>query len=92
MAGPDVIAEHKEFCKYDEENVPELSDAQRIVDFINQYNDVPEEVTLVVHCHGGVSRAAAVAKWAAEFYRLPLWQLGDGVHRLDGENPRVLRY
>lgn len=52
---------------------------------------MPEEVRLVVHCHGGVSRSAAVAKWAGEFYAVPLPQLGDDVHELDWANPRVLR-
>jgi predicted protein tyrosine phosphatase len=84
-------AEHKGICKYDEDKAPELSDAQRIVEFIKQYSETSEEVRLIVHCHGGVSRSAAVAKWAGEFYRVPLPQLGDGIHLLDGANPRVLR-
>jgi hypothetical protein len=32
-----------------------------------------------------------MAKWAGEFYRVPLPQLGNGIHLLDGANPRVLR-
>ena len=83
--------EHKVICKYDEDKAPELSDAERIVEFIDKYRDAPEEVRLIVHCHGGVSRSAAVAKWAGEFYRVPLPQLDDGIHLLDGANPRVLR-
>lgn len=84
-------AEHKEVCKYDEEKAPELSDAQRIVHFINQYCNTSEELRLIVHCHGGISRSVAVAKWTAEFYCVPLTQLGDGTHTLGGANPRVLR-
>lgn len=83
--------EHKEICKYDEDKAPELRDAQRIVKFISRHHGAPEELRLIVHCHGGVSRSAAVAKWAGEFYRVPLPQLGDGIHLLDGANPRVLR-
>jgi predicted protein tyrosine phosphatase len=90
---PDQMSEeeHKLICKYDEEKAPELIDAQRIVEFINRHHASPEQVRLVVHCHGGVSRSAAVAKWVGEVYRVPLPQLGDGSHELDGANPRVLR-
>ena len=90
---PDQMSEeeHKVICKYDEDKAPELSDAQRIVEFVNKHRDAPEEVRLIVHCHGGVSRSAAVAQWAGGFYRVPLPQLGDGIHLLDGANPRVLR-
>ena len=84
-------AEHKVICKYDEDKAPELSDALRIVEFIDKYRDAPEEVRLIVHCQGGVSRSAAVAKWAGEFYQVPLSQLGDGIHLLDAANPRVMR-
>lgn len=84
-------AEHKLVCKWDEDKAPELGDAQRIVEFIYRHHDAPAEVRLIVHCHGGVSRSAAVAQWAGEFYRVPLPQLGDGIHLLDGANPRVIR-
>ncbi|WP_137921456.1 dual specificity protein phosphatase family protein [Hydrogenophaga sp. 2FB] len=90
---PDQMSEeeHKVICKYDEDKAPELSDAKRIVEFIDKYRDAPEEVRLIVHCQGGVSRSAAVAKWAGEFYRVPLPQVGDGIHLLEGANPRVIR-
>jgi hypothetical protein len=84
-------AEHKVACKWDEDKAPELGDAKRIVEFINRHHSVHEKVRLIVRCHGGVSRSAAVAKWAGEFYRVPLPQLGDGIHLLDGANSRVLR-
>ena len=45
-------AEHKLACKWVEDRAPELSDAQRIVEFINRYRDASEEVRLIVHCHG----------------------------------------
>lgn len=90
---PDQMTEeeHKVICKYDEEKGPELIDAQRIVEFINRHQGTLEEVRLVVHCHGGVSRSAAVAKWVSEFYAVPLPQFGDGIHNLEGANPRVLQ-
>lgn len=90
---PDQITEeeHKVICKYDEEKAPELIDAQSIVEFIDRHHVAHEEVRLIVHCRGGVSRSAAVAKWVGEVYRVPMPQLGDGVHELDGANPRVLR-
>lgn len=90
---PDQMSdtEHKLACKWDEDKAPELSDAQGILKFISKYHDAPEEVRLIVHCHGGVSRSAAVAKWASETYKVPMPQLGDGVHLLEGANPRVLR-
>jgi len=84
-------AEHKLACKWDEDRAPELSDALRIVAFTNKHRDAPEELRLIVHCHGGVSRSAAVAKWVGATYGVPLPQLGDGIHLLDGANPRVLR-
>lgn len=90
---PDQMSEeeHKVICKYDEEKAPELIDAQRIVEFIKKHHTSAEQVRLVVHCHGGVSRSAAVVKWVGEIYRAPMPQLGDGIHNLGGANPRVLR-
>ncbi|QHE83388.1 dual specificity protein phosphatase family protein [Hydrogenophaga sp. BPS33] len=92
-AWPDQMSEeeHKAICKYDEEKAPELIDAQRIVEFVSTHHEAPEEMRLVVHCQSGISRSAAVAKWVGEFHRIPLPQLGDGIHKLDGANPRVLR-
>lgn len=69
----------------------EIIDAQRIVEFINRHHESTEVVTLVVHCYGGVSRSAAVAKWAGKTYAAPLPQLDDGIHDLEGANPRVMR-
>ncbi|WP_382322400.1 hypothetical protein ACFJI0_22635 [Hydrogenophaga sp. UC242_53] len=83
--------EHKVICKYDEEKAPELIDARRIVEFVGRHHETPDEIRLVVHCQGGISRSAAVAKWVGEAYEVQLPQLGDGIHVLDGANPRVLR-
>lgn len=84
-------AEHRAACTWDEDRAPELFDAQRIVEFVKRHHRATEAATLVVHCHGGVSRSAAVAQWVGETLGVPIPQLGDGVHTLEGANPRVLR-
>ena len=90
---PDRMSEveHRAACTWDEDRAPELVDAQRIVEFVNRHHRTIEAVTLVVHCHGGVSRSAAVAQWVGEKLDVAMPQLGDGVHTLEGANPRVLR-
>jgi rhodanese-related sulfurtransferase len=40
--------------------------AQSIVDFLTKLPDTVD--TLIVHCHAGISRSAAVAKFAADFF------------------------
>jgi predicted protein tyrosine phosphatase len=84
-------AEHRAACTWDQDRAPELVDAQRIVEFVNRHHRATEALTLVVHCHGGVSRSAAVAQWVGETLGVPLPQLEDGIHTLEGANPRVLR-
>jgi predicted protein tyrosine phosphatase len=42
--------------------------AQQIVKYITAIADKID--TLVIHCHAGISRSSAVAKWAAEKYGL----------------------
>lgn len=90
---PEVMSvqEHLAACTMETGRAPEIGDAQRIVEFINRYHESTEAVSLVVHCYGGVSRSAAVAKWAGMTYKAPLPQLDDGIHDLDGANPRLLR-
>ena len=84
-------AEHRAACTCDEDRAPELIDAQRIVEFVNRHHRSTEAVTLVVHCYGGVSRSAAVGQWVGETLGVALPQLEDGIHTLEGANPRVLR-
>jgi predicted protein tyrosine phosphatase len=90
---PDQLTEeeHKAACTWDDDRAPELADAQKIAAFVARHHASPIPTKLVVHCHGGVSRSAAVAKWVGHTYGIPMPQLGDGVHRLEGANPRVLR-
>lgn len=84
-------AEHRAACIWEEDRAPELVDAEKIIDFVNRHHRATEAVTLVVHCHGGVSRSVAVAQWVGEALGVPMPQLGDGMHKLEGANPRVLR-
>lgn len=84
-------AEHRAACTWDEDRAPEQVDAQRILEFVNKHRSAAETLSLVVHCHGGVSRSAAVARWVCEKLGVPMPQLGDGMHSLEGPNPRVLR-
>lgn len=90
---PDHLTEeeHKAACTWDDDRAPELADAQKIAAFVATHHATPKLTKLVVHCHGGVSRSAAVAKWVGATYGIPMPQLGDGIHRLEGANPRVLR-
>ena len=49
-----------------------VMDAQQAKQIIKFVKDVaPEVVGIMVHCQGGISRSAAVAKWIAERYQLP---------------------
>ena len=84
-------AEHRTACTWDEDRAPELADAQRIVAFISRHHSATDPVSLVVHCHGGLSRSAAVVRWESETMSVPMPQLEDGVHTLEGANPRVCR-
>ncbi|MBA4264310.1 MAG: hypothetical protein C0453_04450, partial [Comamonadaceae bacterium] len=90
---PDQLTkeENKSACTWDDDRAPELADAQKIAAFVATHHATSKPTKLVVHCHGGVSRSAAVAKWVGATYGIPMPQLGDGIHRLEGANPRVLR-
>ena len=46
-----------------------LANAMTIVKFVHQ--TAPNIEEMIVHCQGGISRSAAVAKWIAEAYDLP---------------------
>lgn len=43
--------------------------ALAIVQFVHE--NAPVVTGLIVHCQGGISRSAAVAKWISEAYKLP---------------------
>jgi len=85
------VEQHLAACTWEGDRAPELSDAQQIVQFVHKHHFSTEPTRLAVHCHAGVSRSAAVAQWVATAHGVPLPQLGDGVHKLDRANPRVVR-
>lgn len=55
--------------------------ARRIVAFVQSV--APHVEGVMVHCQGGTSRSAAIAKWIAEEYRLPF------NHKYQGYNQDV---
>ncbi|KWT98282.1 MULTISPECIES: hypothetical protein [unclassified Variovorax] len=64
--------EHARFCQGAGELVPTLTDAKRIFDFLTLHRFSDEKLKLVVHCHGGISRSAAVAEWISVNLWLPI--------------------
>ncbi|TBR76877.1 MAG: hypothetical protein EPN64_06550, partial [Burkholderiaceae bacterium] len=79
--------EHSRLAQGPGERVPSLQDAKKIVDFINTNQRSTERLHLVVHCFGGVSRSAAVARWASMKCMVPIL----GTISTDRANPRLLR-
>jgi predicted protein tyrosine phosphatase len=68
-------AEHRIACTWDDDRAPELRDALKIVAFISRHHSATDPVSLIVHCYGGVSRSAAVARWVSETMNVQLPQL-----------------
>lgn len=89
-AWPDepTSAEHQMFASRGE-RLPALSDAARIVTYLQHHHATPDPVTLIVHCHGGISRSAAVAEWASVRYWLPISLQKD--QTTERANPRLIR-
>lgn len=69
--------EHARFCQAKGNRVPALSDARQLVEFLHKHGTSTEQLKLVVHCYGGISRSAAVATWAAARFWLPLPRAAD---------------
>lgn len=90
---PDQMTEeeHEQVCTLVVSRAPELTDAQRIAEFVQRHHQAQAPLHLVVHCRAGSSRSAAVAQWAAEATGAPLPQLQAEGRRLDNANPRLLR-
>jgi len=78
--------EHAKFARGNERIVA-LSDAQAIVEFLDKYHQTFDQLTLVTHCFGGISRSAAVAAWASARYWAPL----TSKRSTDYANPRLMR-
>jgi predicted protein tyrosine phosphatase len=68
---PDDV-DHAIFSQGRGEKIPSLTDARKIVEFINKHQQSDEEVTLIAHCFAGISRSAAVASWASSKYQIPI--------------------
>lgn len=79
--------EHARFAQGRGERVPTLSDAQAIVTFLDKHHQTFDQLTLVAHCMGGISRSAAVASWASVRYWAPI----NCVMSTDWANPRLMR-
>jgi len=89
-AWPDepCLACHEQFASRGE-RLPALSDAERIVTYLKHHHASPDPVRVIIHCHAGISRSAAVAEWASVRYWIPLTLMKD--QSTDRANPRLLR-
>lgn len=65
-----------------------IEQAELMVSFINEQQKRPQPLALLVHCLGGVSRSAAVARFAQEYLGLPT--VKPSLSKVS-PNPRVLR-
>ena len=81
--------EHARFAQGRGERIPTLDDAVSIAAFIGRYHASPEDLTLYAHCHGGVSRSAAIAVFVSVWLAAPIPDLS--LRSADFFNPRVLR-
>lgn len=79
--------EHARFAKRKGERIFTMTDAREILKFLALHHSTFENLTLIVHCYGGISRSAAVAKWASVKYWAPITGKRTPVY----PNPRVLR-
>lgn len=79
--------EHAQFAQGPGERVPTLTDARKIVEFLDRHHQTFDQLVLVVHCYGGISRSAAVASWAASRYWAPIGTM----RGTDYANKRLMR-
>lgn len=79
--------QHARFAQGRGERVPTLTDAAAIVEFLAKHHGTFDQLTLVAHCQGGISRSAAVASWAAVRYWAPI----NSVMTTDWANKRLIR-
>lgn len=80
-------AEHARVVQMVGERVCTLSDARAVIAFLEKHHSSFDQLTLVVHCQGGISRSAAVASWASVRYWAPMV----GVRSAEWPNLRLLR-
>lgn len=57
--------------RMDNEKIFALSDAVRIVNFVEQYHSSSEEYNLIAHCKSGVGRSAAIAEFFGIIHNIP---------------------
>lgn len=62
----DLVEPVADSPKYGPESLFTPAQAQDVVDFVRRLHDLPEPITMVVHCEAGVSRSSAVALYVAE--------------------------
>lgn len=88
---PDVPSdeEHARFCQGAGMRVPDMRDAEKIASFVDGHHRSDESLELLIHCHAGVSRSAAIAKWASTYTDVPL--SSNCRCSTERANPRVLR-
>jgi predicted protein tyrosine phosphatase len=80
-------AEHARYAQCIGERICTLSDAHAIVQFLARHHGAFEQLRLLVHCQGGISRSAAVASWASVVYWAPI----TGVRSPEYPNARLMR-
>lgn len=80
-------AEHARYVQGVHERVCTLTDARQIVEFLDRHHGSFDQLTLIVHCQGGISRSAAVAAWASVRYWAPM----TGVRSPEYPNARLMR-
>lgn len=64
--------EHQFLSGLQGEEVPTLGHAQAIGSFLQKHHASSTRIKVLVHCYAGASRSAAVAKWAAQQFDVPL--------------------
>jgi predicted protein tyrosine phosphatase len=79
--------QHASYCQAPNERVCTLTDANAVVEFLAKHHGTFDQLTLLVHCQGGISRSAAVASWASVRYWAPM----TGQRTAEYPNMRVLR-
>lgn len=85
--------EHERLSEHRGERLPALSDAIAIRQFLDAHHAAAEPVEVLIHCHAGASRSAAIAAWVAEHYRIRLIDVaGRGTDEANERLGRLLRH
>ena len=69
------------------EHGPTLTHARQIQRFLATHQEHPEQLVVMAHCFGGISRSAAVAEYASSRYHIPV---AGNYTDLSRANPRLL--